>query len=72
MKFIQCQASSRVVRTSFLLRALLDVRPRMRRLLQVLQIECIHACIDSSKKFLSESEVFNVNKGPHVSKEATR
>ena len=61
-----------VVHTLLLFCMLLDVRPRMRRLLQVLQIECIHACTDSSKTFLSESEVFNVNKGLHVSKEVTR
>ena len=61
-------SSIAVVCMSLLFHALLDIRPRMHRLLQVLQIECK----DSSNNFLSKSDVFNVNKGLHVLKEATR
>ena len=54
----------RRLRTSFkIFRALLDVKQRMRRLSQALQIEYkkdgVYTCIDNSKKFFSE---MNINK----------
>ena len=72
---VKVKLPSVVVRTSFeIFRALFDVRPRMRRLSQALQIECktwrigVSTCINSSNIFFER----NGCKQSQVSKELAR
>ena len=72
---VKVKLPSVVVRTSFeIFRALFDVRPRMRRLSQVLQIECkkwrigVYTCINSSNNFFERDGC----KQSQVSKELAR